>query len=358
MFLKSLFVVVLASAAVSAEVNYRLIDLGNIGGPGETRAADSRAIGLNNTGTVAGWAFVSSEETSHAYVYSFENGGLVDLHTQGLMSQARAINEQGWLAGFVFGDDHRARTSVWHDGRMETLTTPDNVQSIANAISDRNELAGDLIFDGYRHAFRSSHDRIEDLGTLGGRSSSGNAINRHGTIVGSSLTSSPEWQTHAFVSAIHGTMQDLGTLGGEHSEATAISDSGHIVGSAWNESGRSEAFVYSDGVMQGLGSLSGVSSAALGLNERGDIVGWWSQDGFDRRAFLYSQGHMIDLNNLIDPTLGWTLVEATAINDSGQIIGYGLDPQGIDRSFMLNPIPSPAVLPTLFFGFLAFLRRR
>jgi len=41
-------------------------------------------------------------------------------------------------------------------------------------------------------------------------------------------------------------------------------------------------------------------------------------------AFLYTDGTGIrDLNNLIDPSLGWELLRANAINDQGQIVGLG-----------------------------------
>jgi len=50
---------------------------------------------------------------------------------------------------------------------------------------------------------------------------------------------------------------------------------------------------------------------------------------------------MYDLNSLIDPSLGWVLQEATGINDSGQIVGYGTGPSGQTDAFLLTPTPSP-----------------
>jgi probable HAF family extracellular repeat protein len=54
-------------------------------------------------------------------------------------------------------------------------------------------------------------------------------------------------------------------------------------------------------------------------------------------AFLYNQGTMIDLNAQIAATLGWTLNSATAINDFGQIVGYGSNARGTTQSFLLTP---------------------
>ena len=46
-------------------------------------------------------------------------------------------------------------------------------------------------------------------------------------------------------------------------------------------------------------------------------------------AYVYTNGDMTDLNSLIDPNSGWVLEDAVAINNSGQIAGYGsLSPQG------------------------------
>ena len=46
---------------------------------------------------------------------------------------------------------------------------------------------------------------------------------------------------------------------------------------------------------------------------------------------------MLDLNSLIAPSSGWTLNSATAINDKGQIVGYGNDPANQSHAFLLTP---------------------
>ncbi len=49
---------------------------------------------------------------------------------------------------------------------------------------------------------------------------------------------------------------------------------------------------------------------------------------------------MLDLNALI-PKSGWTLESATAINDKGQILGYGFGPDGRRDTFLLTPTSEP-----------------
>jgi probable HAF family extracellular repeat protein len=48
---------------------------------------------------------------------------------------------------------------------------------------------------------------------------------------------------------------------------------------------------------------------------------------------------MQDLNSLIPANSGWTLIEANAINTSGQIVGYG-NHNGFNHAFLLTPINS------------------
>ena len=55
---------------------------------------------------------------------------------------------------------------------------------------------------------------------------------------------------------------------------------------------------------------------------------------------------------------GWSLTEATAINNVGQIVGMGWNPSGGREAYLLTPIPEPATLAVLLLGGLALLRRR
>jgi hypothetical protein len=47
---------------------------------------------------------------------------------------------------------------------------------------------------------------------------------------------------------------------------------------------------------------------------------------------------MVDLNTLIAPLSGWELLDASAINDAGQITGQGLI-GGEYHAYLLTPIP-------------------
>ena len=48
-----------------------------------------------------------------------------------------------------------------------------------------------------------------------------------------------------------------------------------------------------------------------------------------------------NLNNL-PSAAGWTLTQATGINDLGQITGWGWNPSGQEAVFLLTPTPEPS----------------
>jgi len=107
-----------------------------------------------------------------------------------------------------------------------------------------------------------------------------------------------------------------------------------------------------------LGTLGGSYSIASGLNDNGQVVGLFDTGGGLFHALLYSGGGMVDLNTLIPANSGWTLTDATAINNNGEIVGEGTNPSGQTDAFLLTPVPEPATCVLLALGSVIFLLRR
>jgi probable HAF family extracellular repeat protein len=80
-------------------------------------------------------------------------------------------------------------------------------------------------------------------------------------------------------------------------------------------------------------------------------------------AFVYNPGiGFTQLNLAIPSNSGWSnLTEATAINNAGQIVGYGTNPQGQTDAFLLTPVvpePSASCLLLLAASGILSARRR
>ena len=103
------------------------------------------------------------------------------------------------------------------------------------------------------------------------------------------------------------------------------------VGIAINSPAQTVTYTITD-----LGTLGGTYSTAHDINAAGQVVGVADNSAGVDRAFLYSNGAMQDLNTLLPAGSGWILREASAINNAGEIVGFGKH-NGATRAFLLKP---------------------
>jgi probable HAF family extracellular repeat protein len=316
-----------------ATTSYTLTDVGTLPG-----GSSSLARGINAAGSVSGTADTPGGEF-HAFL--FHDGLMQDLGTLGgRTSLATAVNDAGQVIGQSERADGALHAFLWAGGRMADLGALSGrnsaLHSFSRGASDSSLPAvGSAEIAGGVHALLYTNNGLLDLdGPLGGRGRSfASGINAAGALVGGARTATGV--THAF-QLIPGRMQDLGTLGGQNSSATAISAAGHVIGNAETTAGAVHAFLWpGSGPLQDLGTLGGRNSFAAAINSSGQIVGRSGSAGGVTHAFVYD-GSMRDLNNLVPAGSGWDLVDATGINDSGQIVGFGRL-GGKMRAFLLTP---------------------
>lgn len=282
-------------------------DLGTLGGN------ESLAAGLNDSAQVVGYAQTSTGDTN-AFLWTPASSGsaqMQDLGTLGgLVSQAYAINNSNQISGYSDVPSHsndRQHAFLYSAGTMTDIgqLLSNLVNSFGYGINASGHVAGTAYDAAYTapHAFFFDGSTATDLGAFGGSGSSALAINNFDTVAGYLTTTS--FLDHAFCYAA-GTVTDLGTLGGHYSYALALNNSNAIVGGSFADSKDS---IY--------------------------------------HAFIWNKSVMADLNGLLDATgAGWTLVEARAINDAGQITGIG-QLAGTNHVFRLSRLASPNQPPQI-----------
>jgi len=353
--LSAILLIVSSGAAGYCATMYSITDLQTLGG------SSSRAFDINGAGMVVGEAQTASGDP-HAYLW--HNGGMTDLGTiDGYYSSASGINDLAQIVGYSHaGTDPHA--FVWENGTMTDLGPFGNLlRTTAQAINNLSLIVGKAFpstsqGSGGQKAFLHKDGNMIDLGNLGYTSDFAAAtdINNSGQIVGKANTASGE--SHAFLWEDN-YMIDLDTLGSSYSVGTAINESGQVTGYRdVNGGSGTHAFLWQDGVMVDLGTLAGSFSYAYDVDNYTRIVG-----ESDDRAFLWQSGVMIDLNDLIPSDSNWTLLSAQAINDKGEIVGYGINPKGDERAFLLTPLgiampePGATMVAILTLVFISYRRR-
>jgi probable HAF family extracellular repeat protein len=325
---------------------YAITDLGTLGGP------RSYAIDINAAGQVVGGADTANG-SQHPFLYS--NGQLIDIGTLGgCCGVAAGINATGQIVGQADNAQGIRRGFLYSNGVMTEIPTLGGTESRAGQINASGQIVGRArLATNNEHAFLYENGQMFDLGTLGGSTSWANSINASGQIVGGSVLPDGRWRAYRYSD---GVMVGLPTLGAEETSSSVsfhINDAGQIVG--WSEIADQgnclgfhsmHGFVYSNGQMTDVGTLGGSCSIAGDINELGHVVGGADTAAGRQHAFLYITGKMQDLNNLIPADSGWELTNAAGINDSGQIVGYGLI-NGQTHAFLLTPRSSSQLIDDL-----------
>jgi probable HAF family extracellular repeat protein len=291
----------------------KVIDLGVVPG-----ANSSVGYGINGYDQVTGSAGFSL--SNHVFLYSA--GKMGDLGTApGYNSSfGAAINDSAQIAGGSGGSGLGGYSPAFLYNAGEFINLPDhfNLASNINSI----EKTGANFFYAYGNVINAAGQIAGGINGNGGA-----AIYSNGTV---SLLNIPP----VFAPDI----------------AEGINDTGQTTGYIYYPSGNGEtaAFLYSPGKPDNDSTAvipklpNDFYSFGTGINAAGQVVGVSYNPGITSDPFLYtpSQG-VINVNSLLPAGSKWTLTDAEAINDNGQITGAGINPQGYQHAYLLSPVFVP-----------------
>ncbi len=379
------------STAALAGTMYQAIDIGTISGDNYTVAANR----INNLGQVVGkdTVFSGTPLVGTGTTFLWQNGvrtpltltgtkvgGIGDgtiLTMPGRGGLATNINDAGVIIGT--GDELPGPTDrgmLWQlnsSGDYElTIYDFGGVESYFYGINESNQIAGRHIYaPGKINAIYFENGIKTDLPSLGGDQNETRAINDLAQIVGWIDTDGADNGTNTSAAAFweqdamgNWVLTNLGTFGGTQSFARSINNDGDIIGQILTGTdpltSSSNPYLYQDGVTIDLGSLGGTRGDALEINSKGQVVGNSFIDPLNitQHAFLWNKGQIIDLNTIVGDLGGWTLTTAVSINDRGDIVARGTNPDFIyvnangqtvlqTRSFVLRSTPEAGTTVSL-----------
>jgi probable HAF family extracellular repeat protein len=340
-FLLSLF-----THTIGAAGGYQIVFLGEL-----REAGSTLTHGMNHCGQVVGESGGIDGDREKAFVWK-EGSSIQGLEglPGGDYSQAFGVNDQGLIIGSSNATT-TVRAVLWTlNGKIHEIgTLAGDTGSQAFAINNHGQVVGFSSGpQGTRAFLWTKEGGTQNLGGLPGTDYTlATAINDSGQVAGRSGTTVA---THACLWVPGRAMRDLGTLPGDRtSQAMAINNLGQVVGFSHGPHG-TRAFLWTESEgMVDLGVLPGGDfSEALGINDAGQVVGM-SGGPSGARGFLWtSYSGMKDLNTMLPPDLDVSLAGAFAINDRGQIAGYGgpshvhMHHFNAPRAYLLTPFGASA----------------
>jgi probable HAF family extracellular repeat protein len=308
---------------------------------------------------------------------------------RGTLTYSKALNDAGQEAGASSSPTADVAT-LFGSGGDTNINTLNASVSLGNAINDSGQVAGEESSTSDTcscfHAFLYSNGvmkNIEDT-SIFPNGSQAYGINKSGQVVGAGFPTGAGYPFHAFLYSA-GKMTDLNPFNGYQSIARSINDSGEIIGSStgdntkanpesstWlyangkitslsstnngyfinnngqiaGENSAGDGTVYANGVWTDLGKFPGSTyTIALGVNDNGIAVGiaFFPVQSYHpfrpgkHVGVLFTSNGPIDLTTLLPSNSGFTVTDAVAINDAGQIAADAKTSTGQQHAVLLTP---------------------
>jgi len=329
LFLLSILTTCFFTSLSCFAIQYNIVDLGTLGGSGESKAY---SINYNKKQEKV---IIVGESNNKGFIW--QDGIMTEIkdkHTNEIMPYAFAINDNDQIVGGSYLYDNGTITNLGADIHSQDINNngeivgkllnssnyfllkDNNISYFAGAelimkINDNSIIAGTAYYNGKAMATRWDNNQPQKLHELDPsytyrRYSSAYDINNNGTVVGS-------------------------LNGKKYPNYPDTSETINVVGAAkWDNNGKMTII-----------NATNAYAVARGINDNGQIVG-----DFHDRMTSYTNGGFYwsedlgcqKLNSLIENDSGWIISEVWDINDRGQVVGFGLNPDNEIHGFLLDPV--------------------
>jgi len=289
-------------------------------------------LGLSETNLVVGKTFkrpgAGQLQSASERAFAWSDGTLTSIDVgPSFNSTAHAVGENNVIVGFgtnpsrfgVFG-------WVEENGLVSRLDGLGGTNIMPVATNGKVHCGQANLPNRVSRAVKWENGICVDLGTLGGPGASATAINKKGSIVGSSRETTTNMNMSAYI-VRDGKMVALPKLSPRLNWAYGINDNDDVVGSS-----DSSAVKWVNGEDKPVVLASG---QAMDINNSGLVVG--STLGSPGFAFVHDGKSLINLNDVTEGLNGISLAVARNINNQGCITAYGFDDRGNMKGFILTP---------------------
>ena len=265
-----------------------------------------RPFGINDSGAIVGAIYTSAGELpARAFVHRDGSYTVLPLlHPTDLGGVAIGINDRGEVVGFDRTSNHNTQGWLWSDGAYSSLPVS-GTNTVAVGINSSGTVVGYRRVSFIQRLVTGQYRRSGEMGF----------VLSHGT-------------TQYLTGPVH-AINDLGVAAG------ASTSRGHVMTTRLK--GEATATVFKDGIATSILSLP---SAAFGINSAGDVIGSY-RAGSGSRPFIWSSK-----SGAFDITpAGYRSAVAAAINNRGDILGYGETASGAPQDFLLTRDPNGELMP-------------
>lgn len=238
--------------------------------------ADQQAVGMSTKEGVGQRAFLFTPPDS-----------FVDLGTLGgNYSRATSVNDSGTVAGIAHNSSEETRAFLWNDSwspKMIDLGPANEYSGVF--VNNSEEVSGTSDDEAF---YWTSTSGMVKIGTSGFHDSVGGPINNDGVFIGSLENHGPDYFEAFRYDIDSTTMTNLGTLSGTRTNALVINGDGDVAGEATNSSDELRVVSWgpSASTPTDLGNDGATYVAVTDIDDDGDIVGWLD-DGDDYMPFEY-----------------------------------------------------------------------